>query len=434
MKNSIWHILLYALIITAPLANIAAQNESKEKTVFTFPNNTGQDANDLHILLSEGTPPVNIEKVMGIEKVGGIFSDFPREGKSPQDYAGGTVANGSSITIQFKEKTKVRSWYWTRDGKRIGEIQQGALVSVPDLPESALVCSATGTGRTTGHIATLALYNPTNQAVTTEVGPFFIPSDGQHQPYVVPNVTPVTVQPGSTVNVPLQGYCADIHTPPVPANGTMPPVKDWISPGSLPADWMPSNANGWKPAAGSSALNPGTSNPLGHTIDLVKHPKEAAPVLLEALTRITAAYDGMKSSGNISTPFSGNPDKERESVIQQTFWIYAAELTGTGYKIDDFSKNTVKQYEAATGQNYQKQPAETQNQVQGGVVDFWNTFQAVGNEAKVIKKEPDYLLCYDKKGCAAGSYLGSVKTEADCKAVGGKSVRKGLFGDCKDLK
>lgn len=321
---------------------------------------------------------------------------------------------------------------WVKKLKR--DLMDNKYVSLPKLNDTPLVCTAAGTGRTTGHIATLVLYNPTNQAVTTEVGPFFIPSDGRHQPYVVPSTTPVTVQPGSTVNVPLQGYCADIHTPPVPANGTMPPVKDWVSAGSLPADWTPSTANGWKPAAGSSALNPGTSTPLGHTIDLVKHPKEAAPVLLEALTRITTAYDGMKSGGIISTPFSGNPDKERESVIQQTLWIYAAELTGTDYKIDDFSKNTVMQYEAATGLNYKKQPAETQNQVQGGVVDFWNTFQAVGNEAKVIKKEPDYLLCYDKKGCAAGSYLGSVKTEADCKAVGGKSVRKGLFGDCKDLK
>lgn len=298
---------------------------------------------------------------------------------------------------------------------------------------TTLQIKATGTGRTTGHIADLTVYNPTNQIVTTEIGPCFIPSGGQYQPYIVPTPSPVTVQPGATANIPLQGYCADIFMPPVPAGVAMPPVNDWIVAGSLPADWSPSTANGWKSTMGSSAMIPGTDRPLGHTIDLQKYPGEVAPLLLETITRITAAYNDLKENGGVATPFSGNPEKERESVIQQTFWIYAAELTGKDYKIEDFSQNTMEQYEAATGHNFEKQPAEVQNQVQGGVVDFWNTFQAVGAEAKVLAKGPDYYLCYTKKDCAAGSYLGSVKTKADCQAVGGKSVRKGLLGSCENL-
>ena len=213
----------------------------------------------------------------------------------------------------------------------------------------------------------------------------------------------------------------------------MPSVKDWIPVASLPGNWKPLTSNGWEKAPGSSALIPGTGQPLGHTIEIQKHPKEAAPILFEALTSISNAYDKMKNEGSVVTPFSGNPEKEREAVIQQTFWIYAAELTGKDYKVEDFSQNTVRQFETATGQHFEKQPAEVQNQVQGGVVDFWNTFQAVGAEAKTLAKKPDYFLCYTKAGCAAGSYVGSVRTEADCKAVGGKSVRKGLFGDCKNL-
>lgn len=298
---------------------------------------------------------------------------------------------------------------------------------------TALQIKSTGTGNTSGHIANLTLYNPTNQAVTTEIGPCFIPSDGEYQPYIVPGVTSVTVAPGATANIPLHGYCADIFLPPVPADASMPPMNDWIVTGSLPANWSPSVANGWKPATSSSAMIPGTERPLGHTIDMQKHPKEAASVLLETVTRVAAAYDDLKQNGTISTPFSGNPEKERESVIQQTFWIYAAALTGKDYKIEDFSQNTVEQYEAATGHNFEKQPAEVQNQIQGGVVDFWNTFQAVGTEAKVLAKGADYYLCYTKKDCAAGSYLGSVKTKEDCQAVGGKSVRKGLLGSCENL-
>jgi hypothetical protein len=308
-----------------------------------------------------------------------------------------------------------------------------AAISPAFAQNNTLQITATGTGQTTGDVALLTLHNPSNQAVTTTIGPCFIPSSSEYQSYIVPTAVPITVQPGATNNLPLRGYCADIFTAPVPNGVAMSAAKDWISVTSLSENWKPLASNGWEKAPGSSALIPGTGRPLGHTIDVQKHPKEAAPILFEALKSISNAYDKMKNEGSVVTPFSGNPEKEREAVIQQTFWIYAAELSGKGYKVEDFSQNTVRQFEAATGQNFEKQPAEVQNQVQGGVVDFWNTFQAVGAEAKTLAKKPDYFLCYTKVGCAAGSYVGSVRTEADCKAVGGKSVRKGLLGDCKNL-
>ncbi len=272
---------------------------------------------------------------------------------------------------------------WVKKLKR--DLMDNHYVSLPRLTDTPLICSATGTGRTTGHIANLSLYNPTDATVSVEIGPVFIPSGGDFQPYIVPGAGTVSVPPHSTANVPLDGYCADIFTAPVPSGAGMPPVKNWIPVGeSLPSGWAPSPTEGWKPVTGSSALIPGTTQPLGHTIDPVRHPTAAAEVLTAAFVQIAGAYDAMKENGAITTPFSGNPEKEREAVIQQTFWIYAAELTGKAYKMQDFSSNTVKQFEASTGQKFQAAPPATRDNVEQGVTEFWNTFEAVGVEAKVL--------------------------------------------------
>ena len=92
----------------------------------------------------------------------------------------------------------------------------------------------------------------------------------------------------------------------------------------------------------------------------------------------------MKNEAAISTPFSSNPEKEREAVIQQTFWIYTATTAGKEYKKEDFRANTIKQFETSTGQKFSNALPVTQKNVEQGVTDFWNTFEAVGVEAKVL--------------------------------------------------
>jgi hypothetical protein len=209
---------------------------------------------------------------------------------------------------------------------------------------AALQIRATGTGTTTGHIADISLYNPTNQAVTFTLSPSFIPSGGQYQPYIVPTPITSTVPAGTTANVPVNGYCTDITRPPVPAGGAMPPISSWLTASQDPA----------------------------------------AAALLDAITRVSTAFDKMKNEGAITTPFSSNPEKEREAVIQQTFWIYAAELSGSKYKKEDFKVNTIKQFETSTGLVFEKTDEKTQSSVNAGIDQFWNTFEAVGAEAKVL--------------------------------------------------
>lgn len=282
---------------------------------------------------------------------------------------------------------EVRPWVDT-----LGEdMKKDKLISMPVTGHDDLVFTAHGTGRTTGHIADLTVFNPSAVAATVDLGACFIPSGGQYQPYIVPYIPAVTVAPHTSANIPLHGYCADIFTAPVPAGAGFPPVNTWIKAADLVAPgtgWQPQASNGWQLATSTGSVIttiPGSDIPLGHTIDFGAHPTAAANILLDALQRISQAYDQMHAGGAITTPFSGNPEKERESVIQQTLWIYTAALSGKTYKKEDFHANTLQQYETATGQDFSKIPQEQQKQIEQGVQDFWNTFSAVGAEAKVLK-------------------------------------------------
>ncbi|MCB0527346.1 MAG: hypothetical protein KDC65_02655 [Saprospiraceae bacterium] len=277
---------------------------------------------------------------------------------------------------------------WVKKLKR--DLMDNSYVALPPASDTPLLCSATGTGRTTGHIADLSLYNPTDQAITAEVSPGFIPSDGRFQPYVSTTDVVVTVPPHSTANIPIEGYCADIFKQPVPAGVEMPALDEWITASGnsdLAGNWQPQSSEGWKPNPASGLTVPGTDRPMPFSIDLYAHPEEAASVLLEALSCISTAYDDMKARGVIETPFSGQPDKEREAVIQQTFWVYCATLTGKEYKLDDFSKNTRTQFEANTGQDLNNAAPETKAGLDQGIAGFWGTFQAVGAEAKVLAND-----------------------------------------------
>jgi hypothetical protein len=247
-----------------------------------------------------------------------------------------------------------------------------------------LKIKATGTGRTTGHVLDITYINPTENEVNIEAGPCYIPSSGQYQPYIVPTLGNITVPPQGQVTGPVWGYCTDIHMPPVPAGESAISFDKWIFPGSLAPDWKPAAENGWLPTEDRTVTIPGKDVPLGYTIDAGKNPREAAPVLAEAINRISQAYDRLREEGNITTPFSGNPEKERESVIQQTFWIFTSGLSGNIYRVEDFAGKTADQYETSSGKEFATLPADEQDKLADGIAQFWDTFEAVGAEAKVL--------------------------------------------------
>lgn len=274
---------------------------------------------------------------------------------------------------------------------------------------TSLQLTAIGTGRTTGNIANITVHNPTDHLIAGNIGPYFIPSDGKYQPYIVPDKIPVHVPPKGHITLPVEGYCADIHRPPVPSGSPMPEVTKWITPGSLSENWMPTTATGWNKVKHQNIFIPGKWTSLDHTINIDRHPEEAAGILLKAIRLIRTTYDDLVDENRINTPFSGNPEKEREAVIQQTFWIFAAELQGEPYTKEDFTTRTYDQFETNTNRPVPTLSEKDKENLETGITTFWETFQAVGAEAKVLKVEdanPDILIqAQNSEPCRCDSLL-----------------------------
>jgi tetratricopeptide (TPR) repeat protein len=342
-----------------------------------------------------------------------------------------------------------------RNARRLAE--QVSLVpdgSLPDLFRDKMVSvRPLGTGNTTGRISDLLITNLTDQPLTATLGSAFIPATGQYQSYIVSETADIEIPAKGSITHPVNGYCADIFSPAVPSGKPMSGFESWIfleddmtlfsedgSGRPLGIGWEVAELADETPWATTSI--PGTDTPLGFTIDIRQNPATAAPFLLTALNGITDGYDRLVAEGSIHTPFSGDPEKERESVIQQTFWMYSAALEGRPYKISDFETNVMSQFEEATGTDIEDASEETVKSLQDGVLQFWTTFQSVGEEAKVLNaKRLVCYYCYLKKDCRGGR-IGQVNTKADCEAVGGKSVRPVYkeegsdwpeFGECENL-
>lgn len=224
--------------------------------------------------------------------------------------------------------------------------------------------TVTGTGKTTGDIVAMTIYNPTSADVYDNLGPCYIPSDGGYQPYIIPTIKPVTVPAGQTIRITLKGFCADISKPAVPEHFNLKPLIEWVK--------IEPKPTGNNSAPFSTAPNPDTN------------PAEAAPKLLEAIREISLQYDKLKDEGKIITPFSGNPEKEREAVIQQTFWIYTSNLRQKPYVKEDLKYQTYKQFEEKSNINPVTLPKEQKEKMDKGIDDFWSTFNAVGTAAKVL--------------------------------------------------
>jgi len=254
-----------------------------------------------------------------------------------------------------------------------------------------------GTGNTTGNIANVSVTNNTSQAQNFTVGPFYIPSDGTHQSYVVPGSSEVTVPPSESITIPIIGFCADVHKPPVGVGRPMPSPSSWLipevnfDPGSPPSfSVLSSSVKIVDKKPGGVYIN---NIPVGSvtvstnqsvTVDADEYPKQAAQFIFDAINRITATYDELKAEGLIFTPFSGNSEKERESVIQQTIWIYSAALSGDEYTKEQFSTQLENQFSSNTGRPIASASEADKLKFDQGVDDFWATFNLVGVEAKVI--------------------------------------------------
>lgn len=281
---------------------------------------------------------------------------------------------------------------------------------LPPSQAQSLKIIVTGTGQTTGQIATLSIINTTGSTVRINAQTCYIPSQSSYQPYVA-TIPEATVPPGTT-NLKIDGYCANVHAYPVPDGEPMPRITDWIpikmpdtkappsgtniltSPevAAFTSDQIPDliKAPGYTPHSTPSTSTmmptwPNTTTTVEGTINAEAYPVTFAPVMVEAVNTISKSFDALKLSGRIQTPFSSNPKKEREAVIQHTFWLYTAQITGSTYSKEQFHEKVIRVYEDNTDSKADKLSKEELEKLTSGIEVFWNTFVQVGIDAKVLK-------------------------------------------------
>lgn len=273
----------------------------------------------------------------------------------------------------------------------------GLIAATTTEPPKKKPVKVEGTGRTTMHVLNIIIDNREDEPITVTTGPFLVPSTGKYQGYILPEADSVTVAPNSTRTVAVNGYCTDIHRPAVPAGKKVVDYEEWIpKPEAATAVWGYTASHpglehkSGVPIGGTLSqivvTYPGTDDYFPYTIDINRYPEASAPALFDAMDRIQAAYDSLLAEDLITTPFSPDREKERQAIIQQTFWLYTAALTGDEYKVAEFEENLIDDFEEKSGQDYQDIPTSAQEELKAGVDQFWTTFTAVGSEAKVFKE------------------------------------------------
>lgn len=273
------------------------------------------------------------------------------------------------------------------------------------------IIAARGTGRTTGHIITLTVRNNTGETIEVTPSIFYVPSKGRYQSYVGRIPPGTQIPPGATIEILVTGYCTDVFTPPVTAGASTPSPEEYVVVGYSPTDGtvyifpnppvppltesdLPelTTSTGFTPGAPSTTeglvpnwpLGGSQSVPMNGTIDPNKDPRTFAPVIVAIVREIERTTEEMQTEGSLSTPFSGDPQKEKKTVIQQITWLASSAATGEEYDKEDFAENVYEQFREQTGKTVSALPEEQKEQLDQGVEDFWSTFTAVGVEAKVF--------------------------------------------------
>lgn len=262
-------------------------------------------------------------------------------------------------------------------GVNLPVVQQG--FKLPDGIESIAV---RGKGSATGHIADLAVRNNSDQPIEIPPVMFFIPGRNGFQGYVgYPSLGQI-VTPGATQNVPIGGYSISVRLPPGPNGVSLPPPEDWwVYSGESAPGTIPAVADSTAPGL---ATIPGTDTPIPRTISLDNEPEVAAPLLLAAFERLERKTIELQENGDFTTPFSAHPDRERQAIVQQTFWIFTAELKNEPYTREQFQSRLEAQYEASTNTAFADAPDEDRERLEQGADDFWDAFLLAGVAAKVF--------------------------------------------------
>jgi hypothetical protein len=224
------------------------------------------------------------------------------------------------------------------------DMKQLAFVPVfpTELDPEKVRMTLAGTKETIGHVANLNLANQTDETFLIRIPPTILASKtGKVQNYALTHPMEITLGPKETRAIPLTGVCLDARVPPAG-----PEDKDELS---LLDPTTPDFESTWKP------LLVGTQTVIHTTQELQKQ-------------------------GVYKTPYSKNPRKEFDTIVQWTAWLFVSTMQGKPVTKEDLSKKVFEQAEGARG----PLPPEKKEEFKEGVDDIWDAIQLTGASAKVL--------------------------------------------------
>jgi len=192
-----------------------------------------------------------------------------------------------------------------------------------------------GTGQTIGNVVNLTLKNLTTRTLSVGIPATVLSSaSGSFQPYLIPYSVTVSLAPGETKTVPLDGVCLDARKPPVDNGKT----------GEL----------------------------------VLADPKAPDTVaLVSGVQNIMTTAERLQGSGAFTTPFSADPAKEIATIIQWTTWVFTSTRANNPVTRADLA-NRVNAQVGTTA------TPEQRAQIDRGVDQIWGAVQLTGAKAKVL--------------------------------------------------
>jgi len=244
----------------------------------------------------------------------------------------------SSVKDKLKERIK----------KLKDALQQLAFAFPTKLDPEKVSLSIVGTKETIGHVATLTLVNHSDEAFFIRIPPTILASKtGRVQNYVLTETVETTLAPRETKAIPLTGICLDARVRPAG-----PEDKDELAlldPETLNADWRIQ---------------------LGGTQAVIQTTKE------------------LQRQGIYKTPYSKRPEKERDTIVQWTTWLFVSTLKGNPVTKEDLRKKVYEQVGELTSEKKEK--------LDPGIDDLWNSVQLTGAKAKVLSEETEKISATDE--------------------------------------
>ncbi len=260
-----------------------------------------------------------------------------------------------------------------------GTAQAAYPCGLPVGPQYAI----TATGRNSGHLLTIAAYNPAEAPCDIPPTLVLIPGTAGTQTMIC-RIPAARLPAGGMQQLVLRGESIAFGRPALSLNARPAPIETWIS---AAADLAPDRSlpEGLIPV--DTGLHriflrfPGTQAPIGFLPDFEARLPDAAPLLFALHARVKSAYDTAWDAGRIRLPFAR--DQVYQIGLQQAMWYVFSVLENAPYTRAALRQSLIEQTERDQGLQYAAMPAAMQAYIDQSAEEMWGMIRMVARGAGV---------------------------------------------------